>query len=235
MDTSTKKRILLVEDEESLRNTLALNLELEGWEVVKAGDGVTAYELFKSQLFHLVILDIMMPGMNGIDLCTRIRSENRTVLILFLSARNLGSERVEGLRAGADDYLSKPFHLDELLLRVEILLRRIPGTLRTEEEIFEFDGMKVDFTRFEFTNASGQVFQLTKKESALLKLLILNRNRAVSREEILEKVWGLDAFPGSRTIDNFLINFRRYVGDSPRQPRFFHSVRGVGYMLSTLS
>lgn len=235
MDASQKKRILLVEDEESLLNTLALNLELEGYEVVKAKDGVSAFNLFKSQLFHLIILDIMMPGMNGIDVCTRIRKENRTVLILFLSARNLGSERVEGLRAGADDYLSKPFHLDELLLRVEILLKRIPGTARSEDEIFEFDGMKADFNRFEFTNATGKVFTLTKKEAALLKLLIQNRNKAVSREEILEKVWGHDVFPGARTIDNFLINFRRYVGDTPRQPRYFQSVRGVGYMFSTAS
>jgi two-component system, OmpR family, alkaline phosphatase synthesis response regulator PhoP len=229
-----KKRILLVEDEESLLNTLALNLEMEGYEVLKAKDGLSAFEFFKNHLFHLVILDIMMPGMNGLDLCAKIRKENRTVLILFLSARNLGSERVEGLRAGADDYLSKPFHLDELLLRVEILLRRIPGTSRSEEndDQFAFDGMKVDFQRFEFTNREGQVFPLTKKEAALLKLLIQNRNKAVSRDEILEKVWGFETFPGARTIDNFLINFRRYVGDSSRNPRYFQSVRGVGYMFS---
>ncbi len=215
-------------------NTLALNLEMEGYEVVKAKDGTAAFEIFKNHLFHLVILDIMMPGMNGLDLCARIRKENRTVLILFLSARNLGSERVEGLRAGADDYLSKPFHLDELLLRVEILLRRIPGTARSEEndDQFLFDGMKVDFQRYEFINEKGEVFPLTKKEAALLKLLIQNRNKAVSRDEILEKVWGFETFPSARTIDNFLINFRRYVGDASRPKKYFQSVRGVGYMFS---
>ena len=226
-----------MEDEESLLNTLALNLEMEGYEVVKAKDGLTAFELFKNNLFQLIILDIMMPGMNGIDLCARIRNENRTVLILFLSARNMGSERVEGLRVGADDYLSKPFHLDELLLRVEILLKRIPGTLRTDEteDQFSFDGFTIDFNKYEFSSKEGEIFHLTKKESALLKLLIQRRNNAVSREEILEKVWGFETFPGARTIDNFLINFRRYVGDSPRNPTYFHSVRGVGYMFRTLS
>ena len=231
-ETKNKYRILLVEDEPSLLNTLALNLEMEGYEVIKASDGLQALECFHHQMVHLIISDIMMPGINGLELCARIRNENRRVLILFLSARNLGSERAEGLRAGADDYLSKPFHLDELLLRVQILLKRIPGTGKTDEiqQVFTFGEFRIDFSRYEFTGINGQIFPLTKREGALLMLLVSKRNQAVAREEILEKVWGMDVFPGSRTIDNFLINFRRYVGDNPRNPVYFHSVRGVGYM-----
>lgn len=227
-----RKKILLVEDEKSLCDTLALNLELAGYEVEKVYEGIHALETFSRSRFDLIILDIMLPGMNGIEICTRIRRENRQVLILFLSARNLGSERVEGLRAGADDYLSKPFNLDELLLRVEILLRRIPGTaeLLEQNQRQNFQTFSVDFSNYTLFTKTQEKITLSPKEAKLLKLLLSKKNQAVSRDEILEQVWGYDHFPSGRTIDNFIMNFRKYVGDDPRNPAHFISVRGVGYM-----
>jgi two-component system alkaline phosphatase synthesis response regulator PhoP len=227
-----KKKILLVEDEKSLCDTIALNLELAGYEVEKVYEGKEALNTFLHSRFDLIILDIMLPGMNGIEICTRIRRENRQVLILFLSARNLGSERVEGLRAGADDYLSKPFNLDELLLRVEILLRRIPGTANFEEQsgMQKFREFSVDFSTYKLFAPGQDPITLTPKESKLLKLLLSKKNQAVPRDEILDQVWGYENFPSARTIDNFIMNFRKYIGDDPRNPRHFVSVRGVGYM-----
>jgi two-component system alkaline phosphatase synthesis response regulator PhoP len=227
-----KKKILLVEDEKSLCDTLALNLELAGYEVEKVYQGNEALNTFARSRFDLIILDIMLPGMNGIEICTRIRRENRQVLILFLSARNLGSERVEGLRAGADDYLSKPFNLDELLLRVEILLRRIPGTATLEEYngMQKFKSFSVDLNNYILHTNNHEEVTLTPKEAKLLRLLLSKKNQAVSRDEILDQVWGYDNFPSGRTIDNFIMNFRKYVGDDPRNPAHFISVRGVGYM-----
>jgi two-component system, OmpR family, alkaline phosphatase synthesis response regulator PhoP len=228
-----KNRILLVEDEESLANTIKLNLELDGYDVTRAADGEKALDFFSQARFDLIILDIMLPKINGLDVCQRIRQENRQVMILFLSARNMSSERIEGLRAGADDYLDKPFHLDELLLRVEILLKRIPGTAQSTEEFMEFSfgGHHVNFDKYQFINSAGEEFKLTKKEAALLKLLAQNKNKATPRETILEKVWGYDNFPTVRTIDNFIMNFRKFVNDDPKNPRHFISVRGIGYML----
>jgi two-component system alkaline phosphatase synthesis response regulator PhoP len=227
-----KKKILLVEDEKSLCDTIALNLELAGYEVEKVYDGELALSVFSRSRFDLIILDIMLPGINGLDICTRIRRENRQVLIMFLSARNLGSERVEGLRAGADDYLSKPFNLDELLLRVEILLRRIPGTATLEEQSGKqvFNDFSVDFSTYQLFKTGQDPVTLTPKEFKLLKLLLSKKNQAVSRDEILDQVWGYEQFPSGRTIDNFIMNFRKYTGDDPRNPKHFVSVRGVGYM-----
>lgn len=227
-----RKKILLVEDEKSLCDTLALNLDLAGYEVERVYDGRQALETFSRSRFDLIILDIMLPGMNGIEICTRIRRENRQVLILFLSARNLGSERVEGLRAGADDYLSKPFNIDELMLRVEILLRRIPGTSTLQEQHGRqnFKSFSVDFSTYTLFVNGQEPIALSPKEAKLLKLLLSRKNQAVSRDEILEQVWGYDQFPSGRTIDNFIMNFRKYVGDDPRNPAHFVSVRGVGYM-----
>lgn len=225
-------KILLVDDEEAIRNTLVLNLDLEGYEVVSCEDGQQAWERFSSSHFDLIILDIMMPGINGLELCKKIRRENRPVMILFLSARNLGSERVEGLRAGADDYLAKPFVLDELLIRVENLLKRArdlnPSEKHSEE--IRFSSFTYLPQRMSVLNGAGETIELTKKENALLALLIRRKNEVVSRTEILDEVWPDDTFPSLRTIDNFIVSFRKFSSDDSRNPRYFKSVRGVGYM-----
>jgi two-component system alkaline phosphatase synthesis response regulator PhoP len=228
-----KARILLVEDEENLLSTLALNLELEGYEVITATNGKEALQLFKNNRIDLVVLDIMLPEINGIDVCKEIRKENRSVFILFLSARSMGSERIEGLKAGADDYLSKPFNLEELLLRIEILLKRKPQfNAKSNVNTININGRVVNFDTYQFTSLNGKIESLSKKETLLLKLLIEKKNQVVSRDEILEQVWGYETFPTGRTIDNFILAFRKYFETDPSSPKHFTSVRGVGYKFS---
>lgn len=225
-----KARILLVEDEENLRSTIALNLELEGYEVQCALNGKEALQMFKANRFDIVVLDIMLPEINGLDVCREIRKENRNVFILFLSARSMGSERIEGLKAGADDYLSKPFNLEELLLRIEILLKRKPAsTVPNQLNTININGRSINFDTYQFSYGDGISESLSKKETLLLKLLIEKKNQVVSRDEILEQVWGYETFPTGRTIDNFILAFRKYFETDPSKPRHFISVRGVGY------
>jgi two-component system alkaline phosphatase synthesis response regulator PhoP len=228
-----KGRILLVEDEENLRSTIVLNLELEGYDVQSAVNGKEALQMFRSNRFDIVVLDIMLPEINGLDVCREIRKESRNVFILFLSARSMGSERIEGLKAGADDYLSKPFNLEELLLRIEILLKRRPQLAKTVIlNSTNINGRSVNFETYQFTAIDGKITSLSKKETLLLKLLIEKKNQVVSREEILEQVWGYETFPTGRTIDNFILAFRKYFESDPSKPKHFISVRGVGYKFS---
>lgn len=228
-----KGRILLVEDEENLRSTIVLNLELEGYDVQSAVNGKEALQMFRSNRFDIVVLDIMLPEINGLDVCREIRKESRNVFILFLSARSMGSERIEGLKAGADDYLSKPFNLEELLLRIEILLKRRPQLAKTVIlNSTNINGRIVNFETYQFTAIDGKIESLSKKETLLLKLLIEKKNQVVSREEILEQVWGYETFPTGRTIDNFILAFRKYFESDPSKPKHFISVRGVGYKFS---
>lgn len=225
-----KIRILLVEDENTLRETIKLNLELEGYVVRAASNAQEAFQYFQEERFNLLILDVMMPGMSGLDLSEKIRLENREIPILFLSAKGSAEDRVKGLKSGGNDYLAKPFNLEELLLRVGILVRTSMHGQEKMSEVheFTFGPNTVNFQTFEANTHKGAI-QLTKRESRLLQLLIDKRNQVVSREEILEKVWGYDVFPSTRTIDNFILNFRKYFEVNAKDPQFFHSVRGVGY------
>jgi two-component system alkaline phosphatase synthesis response regulator PhoP len=232
MITKEKKAsLLVVEDEESLREALKLNLELENYEVTTADNGPSVIKMVKNEHFDLIILDIMLPDMDGITVCETIRTQRNDVPILFLSARNTGADRVEGLKKGGDDYMTKPFNLEELLLRVDKLIvkdKRIktPAAL---PDIYEFDGCKVDFAAHECKDVKGKPQELSKKEAALLKLLIENEGQVVSREHILQVVWGYNVYPTTRTIDNFILNFRKYFEKDSRSPKHFHSVRGIGY------
>jgi two-component system alkaline phosphatase synthesis response regulator PhoP len=223
------KKILLVEDEEHLRKTISLNLELEGYEVITAADGIAALKNFRSSNPDLIVLDVMLPELNGFEVCEAIRKENSAVPVLFLTAKDTGADRVQGLKLGADDYLAKPFNLEELMLRVQILLRRsTPQTPSVPDQI-SFAGNIVNFTTFEVITAAGETTELGKKEIALLKLLYEKKGEVVSREEILDKIWGTDVFPSSRTIDNYILAFRKYFEKNQKEPRHFHSIRGVGY------
>lgn len=224
-------RILLVEDEEHLLEAIKLNLELEGYKVVSATNGIEAVRLFKQERFNLVILDVMLPELDGFSVCESIRLTNSNVPILFLSAKNAAEDKITGLKRGADDYMTKPFNLEEFLLRVQVLVKR---SLTQEEkkemtDIFRFGGNEVNFRTYEIITKDGIKTRLTKKEIALLKLLIERRNEVVSREQILETVWGYDIYPSTRTVDNFILAFRKYFEEDPKEPRFFHSIRGVGY------
>ncbi len=231
MMNPAKASILLVEDEENLLEALKLNLELEGYEVTCANNGALALKKVEEEYYDLILLDVMLPEVDGFDVCETIRLNNIDTPILMLSARSGSADRVAGLKRGADDYLTKPFNLEELLLRVDKLIEknRKLQEKTTLGDHYAFGGNSIDFKAQTATNAKGELISLSKKEIMLLKLMIEYRNEVVSREKILQAVWGYQVFPTTRTIDNFILNFRKYFETDPREPRHFHSVRGVGY------
>jgi two-component system, OmpR family, alkaline phosphatase synthesis response regulator PhoP len=231
MSEKNKASILLVEDEENLHEALKLNLELEGYSVSSAVDGSEALRAVEQEYFDLVILDVMLPEVDGITVAETIRVHNNQVPILILSAKNTSADRVLGLKKGADDYLTKPFNLEELLLRVQKLIeknKKMQDRSSVGDE-YSFGTNTIDFKAQEATTKNGERVQLSKKEAMLLKLLIENKNEVVPREKILQTVWGYNVYPTTRTIDNFILNFRKYFEEDSRNPRYFHSVRGVGY------
>jgi two-component system, OmpR family, alkaline phosphatase synthesis response regulator PhoP len=226
-----KANILLVEDEENLHDALKLNLELEGYEITSAYDGNEALQAVKDEYFDLIIMDVMLPHVDGITVTETIRIQNNDVPILILSAKNTSADRVLGLKKGADDYMVKPFNLEELLLRVDKLILKNKKLLDKETigDTYEFGNNTIDFKAQQAVTFSKQHIELSKKEVMLLKLLIENKNEVVTREKILQSVWGYNVFPTTRTIDNFIMNFRKYFENDSRNPKYFHSVRGVGY------
>lgn len=226
-----KASLLIVEDEESLREALKLNMELEGYEVTTVDNGPAAIKAVKNEYFDLIILDIMLPEMDGITVCETIRMQHNDVPILFLSARNSSADRVEGLRKGGDDYLTKPFNLEELLLRVDKLVTKNKKIKEPQSvsDIYEFAGCSIDFSAHECVDKNKEVRELSKKEAALLRLLTEHEGEVVSREQILQIVWGYNVYPTTRTIDNFILNFRKFFEKDSRNPRHFHSIRGIGY------
>jgi two-component system alkaline phosphatase synthesis response regulator PhoP len=223
--------ILLVEDEENLHETLKMNLEMEGYEITSAFTGTEALKAIANEYFDLIILDIMLPEVDGISITESVRVNNNDVPILILSARNSSADKVLGLKKGADDYLTKPFNLEELLLRVEKLIQK-NKKLQIKETIgdtYSFGKCAIDFKAQEAVGTNAQKIELSKKETMLLKLLIENKGDVVSREKILQLVWGYNVYPTTRTIDNFILNFRKYFEEDSRNPVHFHSVRGAGY------
>lgn len=214
---------------------LKLNLEAEGYHVVSAMDGLEGLDKARQQAFDLIILDVMLPGTDGFSLCQTLRLEGNSTPVLFLSAKGSGKDRIEGLKIGGDDYLTKPFDLEELLLRIGKLIRRKEEGSRNilDLEAFSFGPNFVDFKGFKIKDRWGQEHELSRKEMMLLRLLIQKEGEVVSREEILEKIWGYDIFPNTRTIDNFLLAFRKYFEEDSRQPVYFQSIRGVGYRFSS--
>jgi two-component system, OmpR family, alkaline phosphatase synthesis response regulator PhoP len=221
-------RILLVEDEENIRDVVKLNLEMEDFEVVATGTGKEALKHFKEQHFDLIILDVMLPEVDGFQVCEQIRLTNMDVPIIFLTAKDASQDRIQGLKKGGDDYLTKPFVLEELLLRVNNLIKRTSKTPENSPETYTFGDNTVNFVTYEASGNPGE-FTLTKKEAMLLKLLVDRRNEVVSRQQILQSVWGYDVYPSTRTIDNFILSFRKYFEKDPKNPEYFLSVRGVGY------
>lgn len=221
-------KIFLVEDELALAEAVVLNLELEGYSVAHISTGGKALEkLLELGNADLVILDIMLPEVNGIDICKKLR-ESSDVPVLFLSAKGTTADKIEGLKSGGTDYLSKPFDLEELLLRVQILISRtVKKSLETNVTI----GQKsVDFKTYNVKDLkTGEEVALSKREIALLQLFMKKEGDVVSRDEILDEVWGKDQFPTSRTIDNFILSFRKLFEPNPKEPKYFHSIRGVGY------
>ncbi len=224
-------RILLVEDEENLREAIKLNLEMEGYEVEEADTGGKALKKATEQRFNLIILDVMLPEMDGFAVCQKIRISDTDTPIIFLTAKDTSQDKVAGFKHGADDYLTKPFNLEELILRVKVLIKH---SVRGKKEAaqmqhYTFGENEVDFLTFKARGVNGVQHTLTKKEISLLKLLIDRKDTVVARTQILQYVWGYDIYPSTRTIDNFILTFRKYFEKDPSSPKYFHSIRGVGY------
>lgn len=221
-------RILLVEDEDAIRDLLKLNLELEGYEVETAANGKDALKKINGAHYDLLILDIMLPEVSGLQIAEHFRLNDRETPILMLTAKDTSADRIAGLKLGADDYLTKPFVLEELLLRIQNLLRRSQKGAILSSDTYAFNGNEINFVNYSANTPNGTI-ELTKKEALLLKLLIDRKNEVVSRQQILQSVWGYDVYPSTRTIDNFILSFRKYFETNPKEPVYFHSIRGVGY------
>ena len=224
-------RVLVVEDEAHLAEGIRENLELEGYSVDVAADGVSALRVAREQPWDLIVLDVMLPGMDGFTICETLREEGRDTPVLFLTARGAAEDRIRGLEAGGDDYLPKPFQLRELLLRVAAILRRRAwyGVLPAAGSSVSFGGNSVDFRTLRGRSWDGEEQVLTQKEAMILKALAERSGEVVSRDEILEKVWGYEIFPSTRTIDNFIVRLRKRFERDAEAPEHFHTVRGVGY------
>lgn len=222
-------KICLVEDEESLVELIKFNLELEGYlvEVYKNGRKAISnvQKIIKSDL---VVLDVMLPENSGFDVCKEIRRFSQ-VPILFLSAKGIAADRIHGLRLGANDYLPKPFDLEELILRIQNLLPS-ENSISEGDEAFIIGSKSVDFSSYELLDlTTGEKHVFSKREIELLKLFRDSEGSVVSRDEILDKLWGKENFPTSRTIDNYILTFRKIFESNPKSPIYFHSIRGVGY------
>jgi two-component system alkaline phosphatase synthesis response regulator PhoP len=227
------ERLVVVEDEAHLAEVVADNLQLEGWQVQVAGDGLAALELIRSSRPDLVLLDVMLPGLDGFAVCQKLREAGDQVPILFLTAKSGQGDRLHGLELGADDYLGKPFDLRELILRVRAILRRTEWmrSPSTAGDVLRLGDARVDFRSYE-ASAGGRTLQLSAKEILILRCLAERPGEVLARSEILDRVWGYDAFPTTRTIDNFIVRLRRVLEPDPRNPRFIHTVRGTGYRLT---
>ncbi len=231
-------KILIVEDEEALAKGLKFNFELEGYEVALAGDGVTAVRMFNAAdpPFELILLDLMLPGMSGYEVCKQIRQRDPRVSILVLSARTLSEDRAMAFDCGTDQYLSKPFALPELLSRIRNLEERRrslfgtsePTTTTTPNELQIGKDVTVNFDRFEL-HVRGTTHTLTTMETQLLRYFAQHEDKVLSRTQLMQDVWGDSSTFGSRTIDNFVMRLRRLIEPDPANPRHFLSVRGTGY------
>jgi DNA-binding response OmpR family regulator len=222
------RRILLVEDEAALRLGLSDRLTSEGYEVASAADGDEGFERARSEPFDLLILDVMLPGRSGFDVCRDLRREGVETPILMLTARGEVIDRVLGLKLGADDYLVKPFETMELLARVEALLRRAQPD--TEGGSFSFGDVRIDFRRMELTR-EGVPIELSALEFRLLRFLVEHRGEVLSRERLLDEVWGYDADVYSRTVDQHVATLRKKLEADSRRPRHLVTVHGAGYKL----
>ena len=222
-------RLLVIEDELPMRTALVETLKAEGYRVMSAADGVAGLELACTETFDLVLLDVMMPRLDGFSVCKELRKRGRDVPVLMLTAKGRVDDRVEGLDCGADDYLVKPFSLRELLARVRALTRRKQRDAELGNELHIGDAM-VDFT-LRIVQRGKVKFDLTEKEIGMLRLLAVHRGETVSREKFLDVVWGYHAFPTARTVDNFIAGLRAKIEIDAREPQYLSTVRGVGYRL----
>lgn len=240
MESLRHKKILVVEDDAHIAEGLNLNLSLQGYDVCIAADGLAGLDKWRKWHPDLIVLDIMLPGIDGLSVLQQIRQEDPQIPILILSAKSASDDRIRGLAFGVDDYLSKPFNLDEFLLRIERLLTRAawyrpesspqpPNDTAAAPDTYTFGPNRIDFTTYTGYGKEGS-FSLTDQEIKLLQLFIANRGKPLSRETILEIGWGYTRTPSTRTVDNFIVRFRKYFEEDPRKPSYFKSLRSVGYI-----
>ncbi|NUO18998.1 response regulator transcription factor [bacterium] len=224
------ERILIVEDEQHIAAGLKLNLEAEGFETHHAADGWTAIREIESGNHDLVLLDVMLPGASGFDVCETVRAKGIHIPILFLTARDSDDARVRGLELGGDDYITKPFSIRELIVRIRAMFRRNEWYRKPPEQgnLLAFGNCKVDLSAYSADTPQGRI-SLTQKECMILKLLAEREGNVVSRDEIIEKVWGYDRYPSTRTIDNLIVRLRKFFEPDPRSPRHLHTVYAAGY------
>jgi two-component system, OmpR family, alkaline phosphatase synthesis response regulator PhoP len=226
----THGRILLVEDETNLRRTVSDLLKSDGYTVASSADGLEAQNLAMSESFDLIILDVMLPSRNGFDVCRHLRRHGVNTPILMLTARTELNNKVQGFKAGTDDYLTKPFETPELQARVEALLRRAAGP-RPELKSYDFDGIQIDFTRAVVTK-QGKSTTLGERECRLLRYLVSRKGMVLSRDELLQEVWGYKAIPLTRTVDVHIAWLRQKIEDDPKNPQYIVTVHGQGYRFS---
>lgn len=235
MSESQNELILIIEDDLHIAEGLALNLQLQGYETEIAGDGPSGVRLWEERSPDLVILDIMLPGFDGLSVLRSIRLKDERIPILVLSAKSASDDKIKGLSYGVDDYMAKPFNLEELMLRVDRLLKRADWSRQQlrpdpgEQSPFAFGRNIVDFETGTVECRKGKI-TLTDQETKLLKLFVANPGKPLSRDKILEIVWGYTRKVSTRTLDGFIVRFRRYFEDNPKAPRYFKSIRSVGYL-----
>ncbi len=233
MSSPASARVLVVEDDPHLAAGVSENLRAEGYEVDTACDGEQALAWLGAHSCGLIVLDVMLPGIDGFGVCRALRDQGNNTPVLFLTARGEPADRMRGLEAGGDDYLAKPFHLQEFLLRVRAILRRWEwyrsASATAQTAVLRFGGNEVDFRAFRARAWNGESQELTEKEAMILKVLAEHSGQIVSREDLLERVWGYDVFPSTRTVDNFILRLRKRFEKDPAAPRHFLTVWGVGY------
>ncbi len=223
-----KEKILIIEDEEDLVKGLKLNLADEGYEVDWAADGEEGLRKALEERPHLIILDIMLPKMNGLDICRELRQKNISIPIIMLTAKGEEIDKVLGLEIGADDYMTKPFSIRELLARIKAHLRREKRERKTVPEVYRFGDVEIDFTHFKVKRKDKEL-DLTSLEIGILKYFIAHREEVVTREALLDKIWGYEKYPTTRTIDNHILKLRKKIEGDPSHPEYILSVYGEGY------
>jgi DNA-binding response OmpR family regulator len=228
MNEKTREKILIIEDEADLVKGLELNLADEGYDVDWAADGREGLRRALEEAPDLIILDIMLPGTNGLEVCRELRQKKANIPVIMLTAKSEEVDKVVGLEIGADDYITKPFSVRELLARIKAHLRRERMEPRTVPKTYSFGDVEVDFVHFKARRA-GREFDLTSLEVDILKYLIAHKGEVVSREALLDKVWGYDKFPTTRTIDNHILKLRKKIEEDPSRPRHIFSIYGEGY------
>ena len=236
MKRPDKKRILVIEDEAHIAEGIKLNLSLQGYAVKIAGDGVSGIEFWKNWHPDLIVLDIMLPGIDGLSVLQNIRLEDERLPVLILSAKATDRDRIKGFSLGVDDYLTKPFNLEEFLLRIERLLTRVAWEHEQVNgpdtggfaPVYEFGGNRIEFETGTARCQAGEI-TLTEQELKLLKLFVIHRGKPLPRKKILEIGWGYTGGMTTRTVDNFIVRFRKYFEVNPKKPMHFKSVRSVGY------